>query len=185
MACCIYSVLRHSLTSRIEHLFNGPLSGTTQVSQYQKGKTKVKQEAVSGSCVSWAICKSAFCPRQITMPTPPPLNRPDAFLAAQPAASKRWHPGCCVKVIIYFVQLQSTWNLRLLLVWLQVKCLLGRTLKMSSSLQNEKIYWFSLTRYRWSLCIRYSPVLYVFAVSTSNHKYRYLSLLWCGIPLTA
>ena len=36
------------------HPFNGPLSGTTRVSQYQKGK-----EAVSGSGISWVVCKSA------------------------------------------------------------------------------------------------------------------------------
>jgi len=43
------------------------------VSRYQKGKTKtnldfLKQETVSGSGVSGAICKSATRPRQITMP---------------------------------------------------------------------------------------------------------------------
>ena len=30
----------------------------------------VKQETVSGSSISWAICKSAPCSRQITMPAP-------------------------------------------------------------------------------------------------------------------
>jgi len=30
----------------------------------------MKQEAVSGSCISWAICKSAPRSRQITMPAP-------------------------------------------------------------------------------------------------------------------
>jgi len=47
------------------------LSGTTWVSQYQKGKTNLdllEQEIVSGSGISWAICKSAPCPRQITKP---------------------------------------------------------------------------------------------------------------------
>jgi len=29
-----------------------------------------EQETVSVSCISWAICKSAPHPRQITMPTP-------------------------------------------------------------------------------------------------------------------
>jgi len=51
------------------HAFNGPLSGTTQVSQYQKGKTSLdllEQEIVSGSGISWAICKYAPHPRQIT-----------------------------------------------------------------------------------------------------------------------
>jgi len=34
------------------HQFNSPFSLTTRVSQYQKGKTKVKQETVSGSGIS-------------------------------------------------------------------------------------------------------------------------------------
>jgi len=37
---------------------------------YQKGKTNLdllKQETVSGSGISWAICKSASRPRQITL----------------------------------------------------------------------------------------------------------------------
>ena len=49
------------------------LSGTTQVSRYQKGKISLdllKQETVSGRGISWAICKSAPRSRQITMPAP-------------------------------------------------------------------------------------------------------------------
>jgi len=49
------------------------LSGTTRVSQYQKGKTNLdllEQEIVSGSGICWVICKSAPHPRQITMPAP-------------------------------------------------------------------------------------------------------------------
>ena len=41
--------------------------------RYQKGKTNLdllKQETVSGSGISWAICKSAPHSRQITMPAP-------------------------------------------------------------------------------------------------------------------
>ena len=50
--------------------FNGLLSGTTRVSQYQKGKTSLDllQQETNGSGISWAICKSAPCPRQITTP---------------------------------------------------------------------------------------------------------------------
>jgi len=45
-----------------------------ELSRYQKGKTKtnldfLEQETVSGSGISWAICKSAPCPRQVTTPT--------------------------------------------------------------------------------------------------------------------
>jgi len=55
------------------HPFNGPLSGTTRVSRYQKGKpiwTLLKQETVSSSGISWAICKSAPHSRQIITPAP-------------------------------------------------------------------------------------------------------------------
>ena len=47
------------------------LSRTTWVSQHQKGKTNLdllEQETVSGSDISWAICKSAPWPRYITTP---------------------------------------------------------------------------------------------------------------------
>ena len=55
------------------HPFNGPLSRTTRVSRYQKGKPiwiLLKQEIVSGSAISWAICKSASRSREITTPAP-------------------------------------------------------------------------------------------------------------------
>jgi len=55
------------------HPFNGPFPGTTRVSRYQKGKTisiLQKQETVSGSSISWTICKFASRSRQITMPVP-------------------------------------------------------------------------------------------------------------------
>ena len=50
----------------------------------------LKQETVSGSGISWAICKSAPCSRQITTPAPhhSVFYRPDALPAAQPTASK-------------------------------------------------------------------------------------------------
>ena len=48
------------------------------------------QETVSGSGISWAVCKSAPCSRQLTMPAPHQsfVYRPDALPAAQPTASK-------------------------------------------------------------------------------------------------
>ena len=50
----------------------------------------LKQETVSGSGISWAICKSAPRCRQITTPAPhySVFYRPDALPAAQPTASK-------------------------------------------------------------------------------------------------
>jgi len=52
----------------------------------------LKQETVSGSDISWAICKSAPHSRQMTMPAPhhSVFYRPDALPAAQPTASKHW-----------------------------------------------------------------------------------------------
>jgi len=54
-------------------VFNGPLSGTTQVSWYQKGQTNLdllEQQIESGGGISWAMCRSAPRPRQITMQAP-------------------------------------------------------------------------------------------------------------------
>ena len=52
----------------------------------------LKQETVSGSGISWAICKSAPRSRQITTPAPhhSVFYRPDALPAAQPTVSKHW-----------------------------------------------------------------------------------------------
>jgi len=85
------------------HLFNGPLSWTTWVGRYQKGKTNLKQQTVSGSGISWAICKSAPCSRQITMPAShhSVFYRPDALPAAQPTASKHWRHHNVWKVQVY------------------------------------------------------------------------------------
>ena len=78
------------------HPFNGPLSRITQVSRYQKDKTNLdfteQQQTVSGSGISWAMCKSAPRSRQITTPAPQHsvFYRSDALPAAQPTASKHW-----------------------------------------------------------------------------------------------
>jgi len=69
-----------------QHPFNGPLSGTTRVSRTRKVKPiwiLLKQETVGGSGFSWAICKSAPCPRQIPVPAPHHsiFYRPDALPA--------------------------------------------------------------------------------------------------------
>ena len=71
-------------------------SGTTQVSRYQR-KVKpiwnlLKQDTVSGSGISWVICKSALRSRQITTPAHhhSVFYRPDAIPDAQPTAWKHW-----------------------------------------------------------------------------------------------
>jgi len=72
-------------------MFNSPFAKTAQVSQYQNGKPiwiLMKQEAVSGSGISWAICKSAPRSKEITMPAPHHLVF--ALPAAQLTVSKHW-----------------------------------------------------------------------------------------------
>jgi len=79
------------------HPFNGPFSGTTQARKVKPIWILLKQETVSGSGISWDICKSAPHSRQITTPAlhHSVFYRPDALPAAQPTASKHWrhtHP---------------------------------------------------------------------------------------------
>jgi len=57
----------------------------------------LKQETVSGSGISWAICKYAPSCWQITMPTSHhSFYRPDALLATQPTVPKHW--SWCISV---------------------------------------------------------------------------------------
>ena len=68
----LYYTKQHTHT-HTQHTFNGSLSRTTRVSRYRKVKPiwiLLKQETVSGSGISWAICKSAPHSRQITTPAP-------------------------------------------------------------------------------------------------------------------
>ena len=75
--------------------FNGPFPGLPGWAGTRKVKPIwiiLKQETVSGSGISSAICKSALRSRQITTPAPhrSVFYRPDALPAAQPTASKHW-----------------------------------------------------------------------------------------------
>jgi len=75
------------------HPFNGPLSGTTEVSRYQKGKPSLDFTEARDSEWQWHqlghICKSAPRSRQIATPAPhhSVFYRPDALPVAQPTAS--------------------------------------------------------------------------------------------------
>ena len=93
------STLRHQHKDNIvnthTHPFNGPFSGTTRVSRYQKGKTILDFTEARDSewqWHQWAIWKSAPRSRQITTPAPhhSVFYRPDALPATQPTASKHW-----------------------------------------------------------------------------------------------
>ena len=63
---------------------------------------------MSGSGISWAVCKSAPRSRQITTPAPrhSVFYRPDALPATQPTASKHWrqielHMHCNLTSVLF------------------------------------------------------------------------------------
>ena len=84
----IYNYGQHT---RLTALFPG-LPGWAGTRKVKPVWILLKQETVSGSGISWAICKSASRSRQITMPVPHHsiFYRPDALPATQPIASKHW-----------------------------------------------------------------------------------------------
>ena len=94
---------KHTLQFNNEtHTFNGPLSGTTQVSQYQKGKTNLDfTKARIGEC-QWhqlghvQVCTSLQTDNHASTP-PLTFYTQDALPAAQPTASKHWRQKSTMK----------------------------------------------------------------------------------------
>ena len=67
---------------------------------------------MSGSGISWAICKSTPCSRQTTTPVPhhSVFYRPDALPAAQPTASKHWRHKLLVKLLLSKYAIERWFN---------------------------------------------------------------------------
>ena len=114
-------VIQHTHTHT--HPFNGPFSGTTRVSRYQRAGTRkvkpiwilLKQETVSGSGISWAICQSARRSRQIATPAP--------------HHSVFYRPGkqCttnCIMVVLYCVEVLMCLRTMVLVSSFMNRCLL-------------------------------------------------------------
>ena len=82
---------RNNTHTRLTALFPG-LPGWAGTRKVKPIWILLKQQTVSCSGISWAICKSAPRCRQITTPAPhrSVFYRPDALPAAQPTASKHW-----------------------------------------------------------------------------------------------
>jgi len=76
------------------HTFNGPLSGTTQVSRYQKGKTNLDFTGARDSVWQWhqlghvQVCTSLKTDNHASTSLLMFFYRPDALPVAQPTASK-------------------------------------------------------------------------------------------------
>ena len=88
------SACKHTHTRQ----FNGPLSGTTRVGRYQKGKTNLDFTEAWDSEWQWhqlghmQVCTSLQTDNHASTP-PLSFLRPDALPAAQPTASKHWRFG--------------------------------------------------------------------------------------------
>jgi len=74
------------------HTFNGPFSGTTQVSRYQKGKTNLDLTEAKDSEWQWHQLGHMQDCNSLQTTTPATHHsvfyRPDALPATQPTASK-------------------------------------------------------------------------------------------------
>ena len=84
-----------TVTHTHTHPFNGPLSGTTRVSLYQKGKTSLDFTEPRYSEWRWhqlghmQVCTSLQTDDHAST-LPLSFFRPDALPATQPTASKHW-----------------------------------------------------------------------------------------------
>jgi len=89
------------------HQFNGPFSGTTRVSRYQKGNTDLDFTEVRGDS-EWQwhlldhmqVCTSLKTDNHTSTP-PLSFYRPDALLAAQPTASKHRRPYGAIQIRLF------------------------------------------------------------------------------------
>ena len=105
---CRHTMLSTHTHTRLTALFPGlpRWAGTRTVKPIW---ILLKQETVSGSGISWAICKSAPCCRQTTTPAAhhSVFYRPDALRAAQPTASKHWRLYTMLIVVYEMVRCPS------------------------------------------------------------------------------
>ena len=90
------------------HPFNGPLSGTTRVSRYQKRKTNLDfTEWQWHQLGHMQVCTSLQTDNHAST-RPLSFYRPDALPAAQPTASKHWRHTITINTVTKTVTKQQT-----------------------------------------------------------------------------
>ena len=110
------------------HRFNGPLSGTTQVSRYQKGKTNLDfteardREWQRHQLGRMQVCNSLQTDNHASTP-PLSFYRPDALPAAQPTASKHWRQS---KLPLHIATISSHCYNLCYIIWHLVNCTISR-----------------------------------------------------------
>ena len=93
ICCARLSVSLKHTSDTHTHTFNGPFSGTTHVSRYQKGKTNLDFTETRDSEWQWhqlghmQVCTSLQTGNHAST-AHSVFDRPDALPAAQPTASK-------------------------------------------------------------------------------------------------
>jgi len=104
--------------TRLTALFPG-LPGWAGTRKVKPVWILLKQETVSGSGHSWAICKSAPAPdRQLHQhPTTQFFYRPDALPAAQPTASKHWRQIISTVSMLWKIYCQDSFKGSSTLAW--------------------------------------------------------------------
>ena len=91
----LWNILCLIITHMHTHPFNGPLSGTTRVGQYQKGKTSLDFTQAKDSGWQWhqlghmQLCTSLQTDNHAST-QPLSFYRPHALPAVQPTASEHW-----------------------------------------------------------------------------------------------
>ena len=104
-SCCRQSLMTHT------HPFNGPFPGLPRWAGTRKVKPiwiLLKQDTMSGSGISWTICRSAPCSRQITTPAHhhSVFYSPDALPVAQP--QRQSTEGTRQRLMVTVINQQST-----------------------------------------------------------------------------
>ena len=131
------------------HPFNGLWPGLPRWAGTRKVKPVwilLKQETVSGSGISWAICKSAPRSRQITLPAPhhSVVYRPDALPATQPTVSKHWR-----QLPYYSYRLQNVTS-TIQTDCSPVNCICANTTKILAASNTHLYRWKHSLRSSWA-----------------------------------
>jgi len=187
------------------HSFNGLFSRSTSrgkpapEKQNHSGKTNLdllEQEIVSGSDISWVMCKSAPRSRQITMPAPHHLvfYRSDALPAAQPTVSKHWKQGndkttCLHKFLTNSVIKFTLCNLHYVINYVTYSYIstgfwLGLPGWAGTRKEKPKPIWISRCRRQWVAVVSAGPCANLhFTPDKDNHADTPpLSSLQAGCP---
>ena len=135
----------------------------------------LKQETVSSSGISWAICKSAPRSRQITAPAlhHSVFYRPDALPATQPTAWKHWRHLCAIHIhlLLLIPVTNQSWY------WKCTNSCFFVILLQSSSLMALVLIWHEV----WLPCEMY-PYLFIYLLSCWHcllSLYYYVFLAFC------